>query len=175
MVIDLAALRLGKKPLAVERSFDRDDFQIKDETIELGGPVQVELNVSASDERVRVEGRISGELILACCRCACEFRQATEKVFSVEYWPDEDEEEGEIELDYDDLDVGFYSGDQFDLKEVILEQMLIDIPMNPICRDDCKGLCARCGADLNKEECGCGENPVDPRLQALKDWKNRAK
>ena len=172
MVIDLAALRLGKTPLAVKRSFNKDDFSIEDETIELGGPVQVELNVSASDERVRVEGRVSGELVLTCCRGACSFTQLADKVFSVEYWPDRAEEEGEIELDYDDLDVGFYSGDQFDLKEVILEQMLIDIPMNPICKEDCKGLCDRCGADLNQEECTCDKDPVDPRFQALKAWKN---
>lgn len=175
MIVDLAALRLGKTPLQVIRSFIGDDFGFEDKTIELREPVQVDLRVSALDERIRVEGFLKTGLILTCCRCTCGFSWDTEKDFAVEYWPDKTGEESEIELDYDDLNVGFYLGDKFDLNDVILEQVLIDIPMNPICKDDCKGLCVKCGADLNCGECTCGEDKVDPRFEALREINDRIK
>ena len=174
MIVDLAALRLGKTPLLVKRSFSKDDFRLKDETVELAGPVHVDLRVEVVDERVRVAGNLSASLILTCCRCACSFNWKADKAFAVEYWPDRTEDEGEIELGYDDLNVGFYSGDHFDLKEAILEQVLIDISMNPVCKEDCRGLCEKCGADLNQEQCSCGKDEVDPRFEALKAIKDRA-
>lgn len=175
MIIDLAALRLSKAPLLVNRSFKKDDFEFEDETMELRGPVQADLRVTVSDERFQVQGTVAAGLTLTCCRCACRFSWDTEKSFAVEYWPDKTEEDDEIELDYDDLDVGFYVGDKFDLREVILEQMLIDIPMKPVCKEECKGLCERCGADLNYEECTCKESRIDPRFEALRVIKDRLK
>lgn len=175
MIVDLAALRLGKTPLHVISSFIGDDLGFEDKTIELREPVQVDLRVTAMDERVRVEGFLKAGLSLTCCRCTCRFSWDTEKDFTVEYWPDKTGEESEIELDYHDLNVGFYWGDKFDLNEVILEQVLIDIPMNPICKDDCKGLCEKCGADRNCGECTCGEDKVNPRCEALREIKDRIK
>jgi uncharacterized protein len=174
LIIDLAALRQSKTPLLVKSAFAKDDFGFEDETVELVEPVQVDLRVSTLDERVRVEGSIKTVLVLTCSRCACRFSWDTDQDFALEYWPDTTDE-GEVELDYEDLDVGFYLGDKFDLSEVILEQILIDIPMNPLCKDDCRGLCESCGADLNCEECTCGEEKVDSRFEALLEIRNRMK
>lgn len=174
MIIDLAALRSSKTPLLVKCSFDKDDFGFEDETVELGEPVPVDLRVTVQDERVRVAGALKTGLVLTCSRCACRFSLNIDKDFAVEYWPDTTDE-GEIELDFEDLGVGFYLGDKFDLREVILEQMLIDIPMNPVCKDDCRGLCESCGADLNCEECTCGGEKVDSRLEALLELRDRMK
>ncbi len=172
MIVDLAALKLGNTPFLVNRSFGKDDFEFEDETVELSESVQVDLRLTALDERIRVEGTLAAELILTCSRCACRFPWKTDKNFAVEYWPDTTEE-NEVELDFEDLDIGFYLGDKFDLREVVLEQMLIDIPMNPICKDDCRGLCGTCGADLNFEVCACGEEKGDPRFEALRELKDR--
>jgi len=159
----------------VIRSFSEDEIGFEDKTIEISEPVQVDLRVKAPDERVQVEGFLKAGLVLTCSRCACRLPWNTEKRFAVEYWPDKTEEEGEIELDYDDLDVGFYLGDKFDLIEVIQEQVLIDLPMNPICKEDCKGLCVKCGADLNFGDCGCEADNLDPRFETLKVLKDRIK
>ena len=175
MIVDLAGLRLGRIPLQVTRSFSSDDLGFDDKSIELREPVQTDLRISVLDERVQVKGILKAGLILTCCRCTCRFHRDTEKDFAVEYWPDKTEEESEIELDYDDLDVGFYWGDKLDLNEVILEQVLIDVPMNPICKDDCMGLCEKCGADHNFGGCTCLEDKGDPRLEALKELKDRIK
>lgn len=55
----------------------------------------------------------------------------------------------------------------FNLDELVREDVLLSLPTKILCREDCKGLCPYCGADLNKGECGC-KKPIDPRLEALK-------
>ncbi|MBN1297720.1 DUF177 domain-containing protein, partial [bacterium] len=59
--------------------------------------------------------------------------------------------------------------DRIDICRVIAEQIVLQIPMKTLCSDDCKGLCSRCGADLNAGTCGCDRDSVDPRLAKLKD------
>ena len=59
--------------------------------------------------------------------------------------------------------------DRLDLKELVLSDLLLNLPMKHLCREDCKGLCPKCGANLNEGECGCNRKPVDPRFAALRD------
>jgi uncharacterized protein len=73
-----------------------------------------------------------------------------------------------------DADIGFYKGDGLFLADVLAEQVLLAVPMKAICRSDCRGLCAACGANLNHEECRCETHATDPRLAPLarlkQDW-----
>ena len=69
--------------------------------------------------------------------------------------PDEDEETYPL------------SGEQLDLAPLVHDALLLELPIAPLCRDDCAGLCAACGADLNEEACGCDQVAVDPRWEAL--------
>src|SRR5205823_8665020 len=61
-----------------------------------------------------------------------------------------------------------YTGKEIDLGAAVREQILLQMPSPPLCREDCLGLCARCGKDLNEGECGCDRTVVDPRWAALK-------
>jgi uncharacterized protein len=61
-----------------------------------------------------------------------------------------------------------YQGKEIDLKPAIREQILLQIPGSPLCTDACKGLCPKCGKDLNEGECGCDRTVMDPRWAALK-------
>jgi uncharacterized protein len=58
-------------------------------------------------------------------------------------------------------------GDQLDLRDVVRELILLDVPTTPLCRPDCAGLCPTCGANLNDAPCGCAAPPADPRWAAL--------
>lgn len=80
--------------------------------------------------------------------------------------------EGEVELDEEDLGVVHVDGDVFDLRPLLLEQLQLAVPMKPVCREDCKGLCAQCGADLNAGPCDCEDDWVDPRWAALQKLKS---
>ena len=63
--------------------------------------------------------------------------------------------------------IGF-RGEEIDLTEGIQEQVVLNLPMRPLCREDCKGLCAACGADLNLGECNCRRQPPDGPFAALR-------
>jgi uncharacterized protein len=71
----------------------------------------------------------------------------------------------------DDLDVSIYDGEKIDLTDLVREQILLDLPTQILCQEDCKGLCQKCGANLNEVNCNCEENEIDPRWSALKNLK----
>jgi len=77
---------------------------------------------------------------------------------------------GERELFERDLDFAVYENDQIDLDEMVLEQLELSLPSRVLCREDCRGLCPQCGADLNVEQCQC-KPQIDPRWRALADLK----
>ena len=77
-----------------------------------------------------------------------------------------DDSEASVEPDLSDEEI--YSGKEIDLQPALREQILLSIPPSPVCSDDCKGLCPRCGKDLNEGECGCDRTVMDPRWAALK-------
>ena len=58
-------------------------------------------------------------------------------------------------------------GDQLDLETMVRETVLLDLPLTPLCSDDCAGLCPVCGADLNSEQCSCDTTVIDERWAAL--------
>jgi len=79
----------------------------------------------------------------------------------------------EIELKYDDMDVGFYDGVCLDVDLVAVEQIELSLPMRFICREECRGLCYRCGANLNEEACLCAKEETDSRMAALLEFRKR--
>jgi len=76
--------------------------------------------------------------------------------------------EAEQQVEADDLGVAYYKDDQIDLGEVIREQLYLAMPMKPLCREDCLGLCPVCGSNKNRETCECRPQWVDPRLEPLR-------
>ena len=76
-----------------------------------------------------------------------------------------------LAIEEDDLGVSYYKDETIDLGEVVREQFYLALPMKPLCRETCKGLCPVCGANRNRETCTCETTWVDPRLEALKALK----
>jgi len=86
---------------------------------------------------------------------------------------DEDSGEGEIggSFSADEADQVVYSGKELDLEPVVREQILLALPMDAVCTEDCKGLCQVCGGNLNEAECACDRHVPDPRWAGLKNIK----
>lgn len=174
MIIDLRELRLNDEPLEVDADFPSSELVVDSELLHLESPVGSHVVVSLRGDCVRVAGHLHCSLRMACCRCSKPVFQSVDKDFLVDYWPDPAFREGEeLRLTYDDLDVGFYHGHQFDLSAVISEQVVLEVPMKPVCRENCKGLCDQCGADLELEPCSCDRSRLDPRLAALVDFRKK--
>ncbi len=121
---------------------------------------------------IEVTGRLSTAVSLQCARCLKEFvfpivSEFAECFILLEDAPrDEDKE-----LLQDDMDISFFPEEGIELRDVVEEQMWLNIPMKPLCHDGCKGLCSICGADLNLGECGCDRWQSDPRFAVLKGVK----
>jgi len=126
----------------------------------------------AADASFRFRGSMDAAVELECARCLEPFRldleEALDLLFlpaSANVGPSKDEER---ELKDEDMAVSFYRDDKIDLSLLIREQLYLGLPMKPICRVDCAGLCPACGANLNLARCSCARETVDPRLASLK-------
>ncbi len=139
------------------------------EGVTLAGPVTVSINVQKVGGRVIVNGDFSCSVELQCGYCLELFTDGIESDFYVKCQPVSavNTEEGEYELCASDLDIAFYEDDEIDLTELVREQVLLGIPMNPVCSLSCKGLCPVCGLNRNKQDCGCSTDTVDSRLKVL--------
>ena len=132
--------------------------------------------VSGKVERVgadmRVRGEIKSAIAARCDRCLNEVAIAGEMPFDLFYTPAEASagRTGEVELHDRDLDFATFENEEIDLDNLVLEQIELSLPSRVLCREECRGLCSQCGADMNLEECHCGK-PIDPRWQALADLK----
>jgi uncharacterized protein len=74
-------------------------------------------------------------------------------------------------FEMEDTDQEVFDGKTIDLDPIVREQVLLALPMNAVCREDCKGLCSQCGQNLNEKQCGCQPKVVDPRLAPLMNIK----
>ena len=79
--------------------------------------------------------------------------------------------EEEAEMDPEELDVVPYDEAVLPFDDIAREQVLMALPMKPLCREECRGLCPECGADWNAGECACDKAKIDPRLEVLKSLK----
>ena len=136
-------------------------------------PVSLSFDVDRQEaRRYRVAGRLSTEIELTCSRCLEPFTPAVATDFDLRYVPrTENVGEGEKEVEEDDLATAFYSVDQIDLGQLIVEQLQLAVPMKPLCDEACKGLCPQCGTNLNAGWCECSQKWEDPRLAVLKNLK----
>jgi uncharacterized protein len=92
--------------------------------------------------------------------------------FDVRYLPASDATGGEErEVAEEDLDTSVYRDDQINLNEVLREQFYLALPMKPLCREDCAGLCPQCGINRNTGTCSCATEFEDPRLAPLRGLK----
>jgi uncharacterized protein len=132
-------------------------------------PVQAHLRVTKVGTEVVVNGSIETDVELQCSRCLKDFRSMLTIPFEAIYHPLEHlKGEDKHELKVDELDMGFYSQDELDLLDLIKEQIMLSLPMKPLCNELCKGICLQCGADLNTGTCSCSAKEIDPRLEPLK-------
>lgn len=158
--------------IKVEIELDPDDPALKG--LDIMGPVKGSFQINKTGHQVLVRGKVKGEVQLTCARCLEDFNIEIDEKVDVELRPviDLDRAAQERELGSDDLDVEFFRGDALDVGHLAVEQISLAIPMKPLCREDCGGICPDCGADRTTGACGC-KPETDPRWSVLKDLKDQ--
>lgn len=143
--------------------------EIETEGLKLLSPVRVKLRIDKVGSEILAKGRALAGLELQCGRCLRSFSRDMDVDIDVVYHPVEElRDEEKYEVREDELDMGFYVGDELDVGELVTEQVLLNVPMKPLCSGSCRGICPKCGADLNIKACGCERREMDPRLEILK-------
>ena len=128
-----------------------DAAAIDETTPWFGGNITVSGEIVNLGNAFRFNARITGQASLECGRCLAVFEQQFD--FSLEE-----------ELEPEEIDP--VSG-LVDIAETIRTALIFHEPMQPLCNEECKGLCFHCGADRNQQECKCGQKAIDPRLAGL--------
>ncbi len=147
------------------------------------GPVHVDARLEMIERRVRVDAHGKAELTVPCGRCLAPVAVDLPVDFELTLVPGDEYEdaprdgkedrEGSTAGSFDawDAEEEVYTGKVIDLDPLVRESLVLSLPAYPVCREDCKGLCPVCGADLNERECGCDRHVPDPRWAGLKNLK----
>jgi len=134
-------------------------------------PIDVEVSYYRAGTELFFEGELHAATTATCARCAEEFEAARDRDFRFVLAPKSAGLDGGKDLRDEDLEFSTYDGDQIDLSPLVREQLLLSLPTRPLCREDCRGLCPKCGINLNNGQCSCSEEAVDPRLAPLRNLK----
>jgi uncharacterized protein len=174
MLLDLGKIRTAHT--SIEEVYQPQAFRGAEEPYRIAEPVSLRFDVLKTDDRYRLTGTVQTVLELPCSRCLEPFRWPVDAAFDLVYHPQSGNVgEGELEVGQEDLSTAFYDNEEIDLGQLAREQFYLALPMKPLCSDACRGLCAVCGINLNRETCECRRDWVDPRLAVLRAIKDNVK
>ncbi len=165
-----------------------EQLGLADTDVALRGTVAVGLDLRAVDRTICVTGVVEGTAIRQCVRCLKNFddpvafsvRAAYEREMKVvpptvqREVPHKKKAPPAVEPKPEpDDELYYYAGDHLELAPMLREQLILAAPMHPLCTDNCRGLCVRCGKDLNEGPCGCTEVPAGNPFQVLRRVKEQ--
>ncbi len=156
---------------AQELGLDAIEFEVE-------GSCHLSLRVRKLGHGFHVRGRARATVVRTCGRCLERALQTVEPEFSMVYEPAGGTSQGiESDVSSRDLGVTFFEGVELDLSPEIRQAVLLALPLKPLCRETCKGLCPTCGANLNDGPCACAPHadaPAATTLEGLaKKWAGR--
>lgn len=145
-----------------------EELGLAEDELRFAGPIEADITIGRAMQMFTISGTVQGTVEGECSRClkpargsfASEFRFLLQR-------KDANDEEVEALEDDEDVDIVDPGRKEVDLVDRLHDAVLLELPLRLYCKDDCKGLCARCGQDFNEGTCSCGDDDVDPRWEAL--------
>jgi len=135
-------------------------------------PLSSEARILIAGQSVLISGRVQTALRLQCVRCLKEFAYPLSSTFELTLHSlKEAPAAEETELGDEEMESGFFEGGEIHLSEIACEQIFLEIPIQPLCQKNCKGLCPVCGTDLNLFSCTCERQEFVSGFSALKKLK----
>ncbi|MCI0548263.1 MAG: DUF177 domain-containing protein [Candidatus Rokubacteria bacterium] len=127
------------------------------------------LLIEKEGEVVLVRGRLDARVPQTCSRCLEPYQVTVSPRIDARFVPTPAGRQEEHELAKDDLETDVYDNDRLDVSALVETETTLGLPMKPLCREDCRGLCPVCGGNRNHASCGCPPPPVDSRWAALRE------
>ncbi len=168
----LSVREMELRKLRFKTAYPPGEIEFFDDQLRQVDPLEVsgEAELLGATREIRVRGRMKVQMQAECDRCLGAARFLIDSGFDLFYRPESiGVRSEEVELEAGETEIGYYAGDGLELKDILREQVLLALPMQRICREDCKGICPVCGKDRNGGDCGCVVRPADDRWAALKD------
>jgi uncharacterized protein len=172
MLLSIKEMEVRKLPFA--ETWQPGEIDFADSGTVQTGPLTAtgvaELLPHTGDE-VRVTGQVSATLETECDRCLGSARFAIDTPFDLFYKPLESAPTGEAEvaIDEGEAEMGFYEMPGLVLEDILREQVLLQLPMQKVCSESCKGICPVCGGNRNETDCHCEGHLGDDRWNSLKN------
>ena len=165
-----------------------EDLDLTPDDVVLAGPLAVSLDLTNIEGLVAVTGVLEGTIIRQCVRCLKEYEDPL--AFSVRAAFISEPKSAprhpkridprkaraeivEVESEEEPDDQYHYQGSQLDLASMLREHVILSAPMQPLCSDDCLGLCAQCGKNLNEGTCKCAVDPPTPTFRVVQNMKRK--
>ncbi len=160
MRFNLASLL--EEPVGSEMSFDIDEAQQ-----ELAEDLCVDflrgtISFTRTDTGISASGQLQSQVQLECARCLETFSQPLDFDLDAQFTLPPIKSQGEAIYPIGVQGI-------LDLTEALQEHILLNLPMQPLCKPNCRGFCSECGKNLNEGPCDCVKDTIDPRLAKLKD------
>jgi len=160
---------LQEAPGATREVLLRDRYLALGSDVELAGPVDGKLRLQRTNRGILLRGFVDAPVRRTCSRCLDPFVESVHLQLAEEFLPTVDPQRG-VPLAPPAPDEEALSIDaqhQIDLTPVMRDELVLNEPMHPLCRDDCPGLCPGCGRHMDVGSCDCVTDEPDPRLAAL--------
>lgn len=141
--------------------------------IGFGDPLRFELRFQKAGQLVEVDGHFETRVTLGCSRCLQDYTTELAGDFALTFTPYAEEqhaerdEEEEVELEADELGLVYYRDEVLELLPPLQDQLVMALPISPLCSDSCAGLCPECGCNLNEERCSCEKKVFNNKFSAL--------
>lgn len=175
MKIPVDDIPLSPKEISfTERTEGLNEFYTKESAADFHFPSELAVTLSyyRSGEELFFHGEVAGRIAGRCGRCLEEYEFELQRPFALVLVPAPDKTgRGAEELRGEELGLSYYSTEEINLAPLIVEQVVLAMPTRPLCKDSCRGLCDRCGVNLNSEECHCSDATGDPRMAIFRTLK----
>lgn len=154
-------------PLKLRQSVDVSGAVLGRKDIAAVSPLDADLKaLPAGTDCVTVEGTLTGDADMLCARCLQPVKVHHEISFAETFkWMKQP-----VSPEDDDEEVVFVQDETLDLIPYVEESYVLHMPVAALCSEDCRGLCQKCGQNLNEGACACDNRTIDPRLAGLKDF-----
>ena len=162
--------RLEEQSRKFRQTYEIDSLRLDESEVRLAGPTEICGLIQRNGNEVELRGELHTTVEVLCGRCLKPVVLPLDAKFAERFAPEIAwRNEEQHELGEQDLNLAAFDGEAIELDDLIREEILLALPSHVLCREECQGLCAQCGADLNSAVCDCQSKEIDSRWEALKD------